>query len=309
MGRAPRGLHNRATPAGVRGPGATPRYRLPWHIAFGLGIDVLFGRGRSFLGDCTAMVRQMQPRPRVTGLEHIPAAGPFVLIANHYEGPGLWIGWTAALLTHAVAQVRPGPAPLHWLVIADMDPRRVSGVKRFAPGTSWFFARVARAWEMVAMPRPEASASRRALALRALLRTAAPPPAGRGRPVAFYPEGEGDGFAGLRPARPGSGALLALLARRGVPALPAGVWSEDGRLVARIGPPWLPAGDDNTVRRAVTERLAALTSLPVLYGEGNGGDDEGATSSGQRATGGDDGGGNGERTSEAPGLSGRATGK
>lgn len=247
-----------------RGMSATPHYRLPWPIAVGLGVDVVSGRPRSFVNDCTAMVRQMRPRPRVTGIEYIPSAGPFVLLANHYEGPGLWIGWPAALLTHAIAQVRPGPTPVHWLVIGAMDRRRVAGVKRYAPGTGWFFGRVARTWEMIPMPRPAAPAPHRATALRALIRTAAPPPSGRGLPVALFPEGEGDGFAGLRQPLPGTGALLGALARRGVPALPAGIWSADGRLHARFGPPWSPAGADAAVRSQITQRLAALTPLSVL---------------------------------------------
>lgn len=252
-----------ATCPSVGHPARPPSFHLPWNLAFGLGADVLAGKERPFLGDCTAMVRQMQPRARVTGLHHIPRSGSFVLLANHYEGPGLWIGWTAALLTHAVAQVRPAPAPLHWLVTGAMDRRRVGGIKRLAPGTGWFFARIARTWGMVALPGAEDSPARRAVALRRLVGLAAPP-SGGGEPVGFFPEGEGDGIAGLRPPRPGSGALLLALARRGVPALPAGVWSAGGRLQARFGEPWLPSGTDGSVRQEVMMRFAELTGLQPL---------------------------------------------
>lgn len=243
-----------------------PQYPLPWPIAPGLGRDVIRGRPRRLAPDCAAMVARMTPAPAVSGHEHIPRAGPFALVANHYEGPGLWIGWAAALLTDAVARVRPAAVPVHWLVIGAMDRRRVRGVKRLVPGTAWFFGRVAHTWGMVAVPRADAPAAARAAALRRLVRLASPPPAGAGEPVGLFPEGEGDGFDGLRPALPGTGALLVLLCRRGLPVLPAGVWAADGRLHAAFGPPFHAAGGDAAVRAEVMARIGAL--LPArLRGE------------------------------------------
>lgn len=208
------------------------------------------------------MVARIQPPPRVTGARTIPAA-PFVLVANHFEGPGLWIGWTAALLTHAYARIQreqrtANPAPLHWLVLAEMDRTRVDGWKKLIPGTSWAFRRVALVWGLVPLPRPEAPAARRATALRRLIRLASPPPRGAGEPVAFFPEGEGDGLAGLRAAPAAAGDLLALLGRQGVPAVPAAVWLAEGRLTARIGPAWLPvAGGEAGATEAMT-RIGVL---------------------------------------------------
>jgi hypothetical protein len=220
------------------------RYRLPWLIAPGLGLDVVRGSPRSLARDCRTMVAHMQPTPRVIGVRTIPQTGPFVLVANHLEGPGLWIGWSAALLTHAVARARsasgrPPDVPIHWLAEADQDRGRVRGWKRLVPATGWAFRRVARVWGLVSLPRDGAPRMRRATALRRLVRLAAPPPAGEGEPVGFFPEGEGEGLAGLRRAPAAAGDLIALLARRGVPAVPAAVWLDGGRLTARISAPWL----------------------------------------------------------------------
>lgn len=216
----------------------------------------------------------MRPAPRVIGVRHIPPSGPFVLVANHLEGPGLWIGWSAALLTHAVARARPdtrGAHPsLHWLVEADMDRARVGGWKKLVPGTAWAFRRVAKVWGMVAIPRTAAPAIRRATALRSLIRLVSPAPVGGGEPAGFFPEGEGDGINGLRLIPDAAGGLLALLGRRGVPSVPAAVWLEpvDGsgsRLTARIGPPWLPAGDGRSTATDAMVRIGAMLP-PRMWG-------------------------------------------
>jgi hypothetical protein len=235
-----------------------PHYRLPRRVVFELGPTIMFRRTRSFAADCGAMVRQMHPGPTVAGLDHVPPAGPFALIANHYEGPGLWIGWAAAILTDAVARARGGDPPVHWLVIGAMDRGRVDGLKRYVPSTAWVFERVAHAWGMVPIARPDAQAGTRAASLRRLIRIAAPA-SGTGEPVGLFPEGEGSGVAGLRPALEGTGLLLLILGRAGVPVLPAAVWAGDGRLHARFGETWLPtSSDDATVRALAMGRIAAL---------------------------------------------------
>lgn len=231
-------------------------YQLPRDLVRAIGRDILLGRRRSFSADCDRLVDAMPVRPAVLGREYIPVNGPFVLIANHLEGPGLWIGWGAALLTHAVGWVRPDPVPVHWLVQRELDRSRVRGLKRYTPGASLAFRRVARAWSMVALPR-QGSPAARAAAVRSLLRIAAPPPIGRGRPTGFFPEGADGSLRGLGKAHPGSGALLALLGRWGVPVVPAALCLDGNRLTAEFGVPFLASDRDH----AADQAMAAIARL------------------------------------------------
>jgi 1-acyl-sn-glycerol-3-phosphate acyltransferase len=239
-------------------------FHLPWRLTPGLVLDLLRGRPRSLARDCRAMVARMRPVPRVIGVRAIPQQGPFVLVANHFSGPDLWIGWTAALLTHAVARARSGgipenaPAiPVYWLVDADLNRSEPRGWRRIAPATGWTLRRLARVWGMVPLPR-DGSSMARANTLRRMIRLASPPPSGDGQPIGLFPEGEGHGLTGLRPVPDAAGDLLALLARRDIPILPAAVWFDQGRLTARIGKPFRPSGAGRATADEVIVRVGAL---------------------------------------------------
>jgi 1-acyl-sn-glycerol-3-phosphate acyltransferase len=235
-------------------------YHLPWGRLPAVSRDLLAGRRRSLRADCAAMVARLQPAPRLAGVGHIPANGPFVLVANHYQRRDLWIGWAGALLTHAVACRRGGDPPVHWLVLGGL-----ACAGRPEPLTSWAFPRVAHNWGMVPLPRYAGPAAR-AVAVARFVHLALPLPRGRGRPVGLFPEGERGGTGPPGPARPGTGSLLLLLARAGVPTLPAAVWeASDRRLCARFGTPFwpraaapTPSGRDTA---AGAQAMAAIRAL------------------------------------------------
>lgn len=213
---------------------------------------VVLGRPRSLTRIARQVTAAMDPPPKIDGLKHIPRREPFLLVANHFQAPDLWIGWVAAAITSAVASVRdPDVRELHWLVASEWRWLEVAGRWVPNPLTSFFFPRAARTWGMVTMPEhPERVAGRARGIMQALAymgrRTRG---AGQGtEPVAVFPEGMAT--VTLGEARPGFGAFAYRVSVLGVPLLPVGVFQEDEVLAVRIGEPLTlgefpgPAGGD-----------------------------------------------------------------
>ena len=204
-------------------------WRLPYRQLLELALGLPGGQPRSLRGDVAAMVKQLPLPPLVQGLAHLPAHGPLVLAANHYERPGLWIGWAGATITWAAGQVRCEDPPVHWLVAADLRTANRGGA---VPGTRWLFRRVAHTWGMVPLAQePEAIASR-AQAMRRLSSVL-----DDGEVVGLFPEGSA-GRAGLPgSALPGAQSWLRRLALRGVPVVPVAVRECGATLGVAFGPP------------------------------------------------------------------------
>ena len=234
---------------------------IAWRRFPGLARDLVQRRPRSFLADCQAMLKQVD----VTWVdgENVPTTGPFCLVANHYQRPGLWIGWTGALVSVAVAERRGGEVP-RWLVLGDL-PIQLGRWRFSLPGAAWAFERVATVWGLVPMTGFE-NAVNRAHSLRRLLGLLR---AGEG--AGFFPEGASGTAARLGPALPGTGRFLRLLARRGVAIIPVGVREADGKLVARFGRPitgWPDdregPPDDRQLGAFVMQQIAACLESPTV---------------------------------------------
>lgn len=263
LGRILRALR---TPAANERPAGVPklRYRFPPQWIYAMGRDVIFDKPRSFRADCALAVRSLPLPPLLDGLEHIPASGSFILVANHYQRRDLWIGWPGGLICDTLWCARTDLV-CHWVVTdrAVLDGATVRG-------TPALFARVARVWDMLLVTPPDARdadaehARRHALrrCLRALDRS-------DGRPVCLciFPEGIAGSTTGLARATPGSGRSLLALAATGAPLLPAAVWEEPGgALHLRFGAPWQPIPPAGMARRDLDawagddalQRVAAL---------------------------------------------------
>ncbi len=188
--------------------------------------DFVLGRPRSFASD-SQRIMAANPYPRdIQGVEQVPREGPFALVVNHYNRPGLRPYHCGMAITAAIAGWRPG-TEIRWLIISEWHGRRLGPLPLPPALYRWTFRRIARVYGVILMPPPDALAISRAAALRSALQSATR------EPIGLMPEGGGTGV--LRQPLPGSGLFLAALARRGVPLIPVGVWEEGDTLLIRFG--------------------------------------------------------------------------
>jgi 1-acyl-sn-glycerol-3-phosphate acyltransferase len=203
------------------------------------------GRPRSLARDAFFALREAPVPPVVRGLDSIPTRGPFVVCANHYERPGLWMLWGALAISDLVL-VRAGE-DTHWIAIEEWESLSVAGIPIPPEATRIVFERTFRTYDLLAMPSPHAPAAPRAAAMRA-----AAAKIRAGRVIGLMPEGDVGLTPELLPAREGVGAFLLFLH---APVVPVGLYEEDGRFVIRAGEPvtLTPPGD---VRKDERDRWA-----------------------------------------------------
>ncbi len=209
------------------------RYRLPRQWIMDMGRAILFKHPRSIVQDSVLAVRALPHSPQISGTEHLPAHGSFVLVANHYQRFDLWIGWSGALLIDTVAQQRA--IPVH---VVTTDRARIG---RFTvPGTRWLIDRVAAVWDLIPVTPPAIAHRKSEKTHYTLLRVIRRIKRSDGQSVCILlmPEGDEGNTDGLIDAMPESGRALYALSRLGIPLVPAAVWEEGDRLHASIGKPF-----------------------------------------------------------------------
>jgi chlorobactene glucosyltransferase len=215
------------------------RYHLPRHWMMDMGRALLFNTPRSIIADSRLGVEALPKPPYISGEEHIPREGSFVLVSNHYQRFDLWIGWSGALLIDTLARHRD--IEMHYVTT---DRARIGSWT--IPGTRLLINRVASVWGLV-LVKPPAIANERnnnsqRYALLRILRLLKRR-SDRSLCIGLMPEGDEGTAQGLIEALPGTGRALFALSQYGLPILPAAVWEEDGRLHAHFGKPFALESD------------------------------------------------------------------
>lgn len=213
------------------------RYPVPWEVLRGLTPHLLQGTVHSVDAFSAGVVGKMSPAPEVTGWQHLPQHPRFLLVANHYQRPGLWILHSASVLTQAVRRhYGSGDPPVRWVVTANWPAWRI-GPWRFASPGDPLLRRVAHALCCYPVSFAGSNPQFTAHSIRRILKEARH----LTRPIGLFPEGVAGVAGQLHPPLPGVDRLIAHLAKTGMPAVPAGI-SEDGRFLIRFGP-LVPAAD------------------------------------------------------------------
>jgi hypothetical protein len=204
-------------------------YPVPWDLVFGLTRHIYEGTRRDVDDFTASVLARMQPPPEFLGLENIPADPRFLIVANHYQRPGLWILHAASAVTQAMRQrIGPGNPPVHWIVTANWPPIRLGPWRMASPGDR-LLPRVAHALHCYAVSFAKHNPGFTATSIRRLLKDAPK----LDRPIGVFPEGVAGTAGKLTDPLPGVERLILKLNR---PALPVAI-SETDRLVVRVGPP------------------------------------------------------------------------
>lgn len=205
---------------------------MPWDQVFSLWPHLANRTKRNVDDFSGSIMRRMVPEPILSGIEHLPTSPRFLLVANHYQRKGLWIVHVASVLTQAIANHygRDVDPPVHWMVTANWPPWKLGPLRIPSPG-DFLLPRVAEALSCFPVSFAGANPAYTAATLKRILK-AVPT---LQRPIGLFPEGVAGAAGRLTDPLPGVDRFVALLAKKGWPALPAGV-SEDGRFVVRFGP-------------------------------------------------------------------------
>jgi hypothetical protein len=230
-------------------------YGVPWREVFALTPAILHHERHSVAAFAASVVARMDPPPFAAGLEHLPPDPRFVLAANHYQRKGMWILHPASAITRIIAgHYGLADPPVRWVVTANWPPWRIGPWQVPSPG-DWLLPKVAHALWCYPVSFSGANPHYTARSIRQILRDAPK----LACPIGLFPEGVAGSAGTLSAPLPGVERVIRLLARSGMPVVPAAI-SEAGRLVIRFGPlipPPALLSSDNPAQAA----MAAVATL------------------------------------------------
>jgi hypothetical protein len=229
-----------------------------WQTVLGVAAAVLSGGKRSLRQDALHCTRAVQIK--VLGREHIPQAGPGVVLVNHYFRAGFSAVWISMSISAVV------PSELVWVMSAAWTEADTIGTRLKAAASVPLYPRLARVYGLISMPpmppRPHEVAAR-ALAVRQVLAVAR-----RSPPVllAMAPEGQDPPGGVLMRPPAGVGRMLVKLAGYGHRFYPVGLYEQGEAVVLHFGPAFhlsMPEGmsTEQVDRQASDATMQAIAVL------------------------------------------------
>ena len=246
-----------------------PAYRFsPGFVARWLWTVLVARRPRDLDRDGRELFAGRRLRPRVEGVEQLPAHGPCVLVMNHYERPGLRVWWGVVLVS--VAARRRRGDDVRWLMTDRFHGFHLGPLPLPDACMAWLLARIAHAYGCLLVARPEHEEVLRSGALLEARRTLR-----RSGVLGITPEAATGGGPELHAPAANAALTLAWLSRGATPLVPVAFHDDAaGRLVARFGRPFtlpwtgLAEGRAHEAELATRVMAAVAELLPArLRGE------------------------------------------
>jgi len=217
----------------------------------------LLGRKRSPREDGLAVRSGLRPAVSVAGRENLPASGPYVVVANHLNGPGVWVGVAAALIAAGIGDRSPD-AVIRGVGVAAYRDFKIGFLPVPDGVTDFLFGRFYEVYGIIRMPRVTEGASARSGAVRAILSALR-----QGHIVLLFPEGRNVDNFRMRLFQPGVGDLIRLAGKAGAPAIPVAVAPVDGTFSVTFLPAMVvePLASRERIEAEMGKIIAA--ALPV----------------------------------------------
>jgi hypothetical protein len=203
------------------------QYPVPWRQVFALTPHIGQRTRYSVRRFTEESLRVLEPAPEMLGLSMLPASPRFVLAANHYQRPGLWILHPCSVITVALQRhYGLDDPPVRWIVTANWPPWKLGPFVIPSPG-DWLLPRVAHALHCYPVSFAGTNPGLTARSYRALLKDL-------DRPLGLFPEGvAGTAFHEAEPLA-GVERLLLLLAKKDWPVVPCRITENEDRLQVRF---------------------------------------------------------------------------
>jgi len=220
----------------------------------------MLGYHRSLRSDALRMTAKLHPALQVSGREHIPAAGPCLITANHYSRPGFPTAWIGLSISSVIPQEVTWITVTEWVYPGQWREHILRPVMRFA------LKGIRHGYDFLAMPTMVpgyASSLQRADGVRKVMHAVRQNP---NIVLGLTPEGMDFPGGSLGTPPPGAGRFILALNQLGLPLLPVAVFENQGALTLRFGECYniflsqdLPSGEvDDFVSTLVMGHIARL---------------------------------------------------